>query len=372
MGVPVYEGAATPLLRDDFPVPRAVLHARGQYARPPSCRCRRLALVEGGAGAVEFLIETYMGATEPITLVPVGPLTNIALAIRREPRIVERIPQVVIMGGAHGLGNTTPAAEFNIWVDPDAAAIVFEAGFQDLTLIPLDATHRAVVSLADCRRLRDTGTPAAIAGAEIIENRISAYAALQPLETPDTAPVHDALCVAFLVDPTVVSGRPAARRRRDKGRPHARRDRHRSGVTFRPGAQRLRGVRRRRAGVRVDARGNARPLRPDLLAGRGRERLVGRGQHEVLAHGLRLEAAQLLERDVAAHECPGSTSSKRRLGHLAEARGCTRGQRVWNTQPVGGLAGLGSRPRGGCAPGLAVDVRDGREQRLGVRVVRAR
>lgn len=204
--IAVYEGAATPLLRDDFPIPREILHLDGSM-HPLELPIPAPRSVKQAQGAVEFLVETYMATTEPITLVPIGPLTNIALAIRLEPRIVERIPQTVIMGGAHASGNTTPSAEFNIWVDPDAARIVLTAGLADLTLVPLDATHEALVTTADCERLLATGTPAAAAAAAIIEGRIAAYDALQPMETARSAPVHDALCVAFLVDPGVIAGR---------------------------------------------------------------------------------------------------------------------------------------------------------------------
>jgi inosine-uridine nucleoside N-ribohydrolase len=204
--IPVYEGAATPLLRDDYPVPREALHRDG------SMHSRELPIpaprsVKQARRAVDFLIDTYMTATEPITLVAVGPLTNIALAVKLEPRIVDRIPQTVIMGGAHASGNTTPSAEFNIWVDPEAARVVLTAGLADLALVPLDATHKALVSAADCTRLRATGTPAGEAAAAIIEGRIAAYDDLQPMDSAGAAPVHDALCVAYLVDPTVVSGR---------------------------------------------------------------------------------------------------------------------------------------------------------------------
>jgi len=206
--IPVFEGAATPLVRNDFPIPRAILHRKGSmHGRELPIPAPRSA--KQAKRAVEFLIETYLAATEPIALVPVGPLTNIATAIRTEPRIVEHIPETIIMGGAHEAGNTTPAAEFNIWVDPEAARVVFGAGLQDVVLVPLDATHRALVSLDDCRRLRELGTPAGDAAAAFIEGRITAYDALQPMDTPRSAPVHDALCVAYLVDPTVVSGRRA-------------------------------------------------------------------------------------------------------------------------------------------------------------------
>jgi inosine-uridine nucleoside N-ribohydrolase len=208
LATPVYEGAATPLLRDDFPIPRAILHQRGSM-HPRELPLPAARSVKQSRQAVEFLVETYLAATEPIALVPVGPLTNVATAIKLEPRIVERIPQTIIMGGAHESGNTTPSAEFNIWVDPDAARIVFSAGLQDLVLVPLDATHRALVSLDDCRRLRELGTPAGAAAGTFIEGRIAAYDALQPMDTAASAPVHDALCIAYLVDPTVVSGRRA-------------------------------------------------------------------------------------------------------------------------------------------------------------------
>jgi inosine-uridine nucleoside N-ribohydrolase len=204
--IPVHEGQATPLIRDDFPIPRAELHRKGSMhglelpiPKPRSAKQTRR--------AVEFLVETYLAATDPITLVPVGPLTNVAMAIKLEPRIVERIPRTVIMGGAHDIGNTTPAAEFNVWVDPEAARVVFRAGLRDLVLVPLDATHKALVSLDDCRRMRDLGTPAGEAAAAFIEHRIVAYDDLQPMDVAHTAPVHDALAVAYLVDPTIVSGR---------------------------------------------------------------------------------------------------------------------------------------------------------------------
>ncbi len=203
--IPVFEGQATPLVRDDFPVPREILHRAG------SMHGRELPIpkprsVKESRRAVDFLIDTYMAATDAIALVPVGPLTNVAMAIRLEPRIVERIPQTIIMGGAHAAGNTTPAAEFNVWVDPEAARLVFAAGLQNVVLVPLDATHRALVSVDDCGRLRATGTPAGKAAADFIEGRIAAYDRLQPMDTPGTAPVHDALCVAYLIDPTVISG----------------------------------------------------------------------------------------------------------------------------------------------------------------------
>ena len=155
--------------------------------------------------AVEFLIETYRAATEEIVLVPTGPLSNIAAALRVEPRLAELIPRTVIMGGAHHTGNITARAEFNIWADPEAAKVVFAAGLRDLTLVPLDATHKALVSLEDCARLRELHTPAATATATFVERRIRGYDENQPMSRHGAAPVHDALCVAYLVKPAILT-----------------------------------------------------------------------------------------------------------------------------------------------------------------------
>jgi len=108
-------------------------------------------------------VETLRAVTTPVTLVPVGPLSNIAAALAVEPRITESVDEVVIMGGGHDYGNETASAEFNIWADPEAADVVFAAPWQRLTLVPLDATHRALVSRADCEAFEALGTPAGAA-----------------------------------------------------------------------------------------------------------------------------------------------------------------------------------------------------------------
>ena len=92
----------------------------------------------------------------PLTLIPVGPLTNIALLIAMYPDLVENIEDIVVMGGAIGLGNVTPSAEFNLWCDPEAAKRVFESD-ADVTMIGLDVTHQAMLSAARAEALRETG-----------------------------------------------------------------------------------------------------------------------------------------------------------------------------------------------------------------------
>ena len=205
--IPVYEGARRPMLRPDFPVPREatmVNGIHGEYLDLPPARSEKQR-----KRAVDFLVDTYMSSegTE-IVLVPVGPLTNIAMAMTLEPRIVERIPRMIVMGGGHEIGNVTPAAEFNIWADPEAAKVVLNSGVRNLSLVPLDATHKALITLDDCRRLRGLGTPAGDAAAAVVERRIAGYSASQPMALPDAAPVHDALCVAAIVDPSIITTHP--------------------------------------------------------------------------------------------------------------------------------------------------------------------
>ncbi|HSL77590.1 MAG TPA: nucleoside hydrolase [Candidatus Limnocylindrales bacterium] len=202
--VPVYEGVAKPIERDDFPIPRGDIQSssavHGGYLDIPPSRS-----IKQPTGAVEFLIETYRATTEEIVLVPVGPLSNVATALLKEPRLKDRIPELVIMGGANRYGNVTPRAEFNVWADPEAARAVINSGVRKITLVPLDATHQALVSLDDCAALRALGTPAGDAAATFTERRIQGYDTTQPMKRPNAAPVHDALAVASLVDPSVIT-----------------------------------------------------------------------------------------------------------------------------------------------------------------------
>ena len=109
--------------------------------------------------SVDFLIETIMSAPGKMTLVCIGPLTNVAVAIRKEPRIVRAVNEVVIMGGAiRHQGNTTPLAEFNVYVDPHAAYMVYHSGMP-ITLVPLDVTYQCILTKADVKRLQSINSP---------------------------------------------------------------------------------------------------------------------------------------------------------------------------------------------------------------------
>jgi inosine-uridine nucleoside N-ribohydrolase len=134
-----------------------------------------------------------------VVLVPTGPLTNVALLLERHPDVRERLERIVWMGGAIGLGNITPAAEFNAFVDPEAAAAVFASGIQ-VTLINLDVTHQALFTRAHADRIRGTGR-AGRAVAELSDFFQSFHESRYGF---DGSPIHDAVAVAEVIDPSLV------------------------------------------------------------------------------------------------------------------------------------------------------------------------
>ncbi|EIE52265.1 inosine-uridine preferring nucleoside hydrolase [Citreicella sp. 357] len=160
--------------------------------------------LQAGHG-VDFIIDTLR--TEPagtVTLCPLGPLTNIATAFERAPDIAARVKRIVLMGGAYfEVGNITPAAEFNIYVDPEAARIVF-ASRAPLVVMPLDVTHKALVTRPRNAAFRALGTPAGIAVAQMTDffERFD-----REKYGSDGAPLHDPCVIAWLLNPALFSGR---------------------------------------------------------------------------------------------------------------------------------------------------------------------
>ncbi|MGP3955987.1 nucleoside hydrolase [Nonomuraea sp. 3N208] len=150
--------------------------------------------------AVDFIVDTLRAAPGEITLVAVGPLTNVALAVRREPRVVEWARELVIMGGSYTRGNHNPAAEFNILADPEAAAIVFDAGWT-VKQLGLDVTLSAVVTMEVLDRMRPLGRLA-----ELLVPAAQSYKAV----TAESGPaIHDACAVAYVLDPSLFTCVPA-------------------------------------------------------------------------------------------------------------------------------------------------------------------
>ncbi len=151
--------------------------------------------------AVDLIIDRIMASDGGITLVPTGPLTNIGMAVRKEPGIVGRVREVVLMGGAYTRGNRTPAAEFNILVDPEAAAIVFDADWP-VTMVPLDLTHQAIATPAVLERIAAVGTPVAGIAVELMTFFGKTYREVAGFT--EGPPVHDPCAVARVISPEVV------------------------------------------------------------------------------------------------------------------------------------------------------------------------
>ncbi len=191
--IPVAAGAARPLARELT----VASHVHGDSGLdgptlPPAGRPPL------GEHAVEFMARTIAASPMPVTLVPTGPLTNIASLLERTGGA--NVERIVLMGGAVAEGNMTPAAEFNIWADPEAAQAVFHAGI-DATMIGLDVTHRAVTTPELQDRLRVTGVIGAFV-ADLVD-----FFALYHLETYgwDGAPIHDAVAVSHVILPGLVT-----------------------------------------------------------------------------------------------------------------------------------------------------------------------
>ncbi len=148
--------------------------------------------------AVDFVIDTIRQSAEPVTLIATGPLTNVALVLLLAPDLKDNVAEIVLMGGAIGLGNRTPAAEFNVWADPEAAKIVFESELA-LTMIGLEATHKAQVTQEHAERMRQNKHLVSHGIAGLLEFVIDRNREVYGLEG---YPIHDACAVAAALNPS--------------------------------------------------------------------------------------------------------------------------------------------------------------------------
>ncbi|WP_167151686.1 uridine-preferring nucleoside hydrolase UriH [Lysinibacter cavernae] len=195
-GVPFAAGADRPLVRtiENAPDIHGESGMDGPVLPEPSIEL-------DSRHAVDLIIDTIM-AHEPgeITLVPTGGLTNIALAARKEPRIVERVKEVVLMGGGYHVGNWSAVAEFNIKIDPEAAHIVFNESWP-VVMVGLDLTHQALATPEVVEKVQAVGTKPAQFVVELLEFFGITYKDAQGFDSP---PVHDPCAVAYVIDPTIV------------------------------------------------------------------------------------------------------------------------------------------------------------------------
>ena len=194
--VPVYAGAERPFIAD--PAPLDPVQNRSLPLPAPTLRPQP-------GHAVDFLIDYYMGPDGPGTiLVPTAPQTNIALALLKEPRLAQRIPRIVTMAGAYLEGNVTPSAEFNIFADPEAARIVFNSGIP-ITMVGLEVTAQALVTLDDATKLKALNTVQAKVAAEEIRAEVQWF-----MDTLGWTggQIYDACAVAAVIDPGLLETKP--------------------------------------------------------------------------------------------------------------------------------------------------------------------
>jgi inosine-uridine nucleoside N-ribohydrolase len=197
--VPVAPGADRHLVRDSW----AQVEFHGQSGLD-GADLPEPAVGPWPGAAIELTAALVREAADPVTLIATGPLTNIAIFLRAQPALHSRIGGICLMGGSIGGGNTTASAEFNIWADPEAAAIVFGSGLP-ITMLGLDVTHQALFLPADIARLDALGTRTGSVFADLVRFFAEHHRVRYGWEGP---PIHDAVAVAHLVEAGLVETRP--------------------------------------------------------------------------------------------------------------------------------------------------------------------
>lgn len=196
LDVPVYAGCGIPMVRSRQIIADDI-HGETGLDGPVFEPLNRKA---EDKHAVQFIIDTLMNSEGDITLVPTGPLTNIAMAMRMEPRIVDKIQEIVLMGGAYQLGNVTPAAEFNILADAEAAFVVFTSG-RPIVMMGLDLTRQALCYPEIVDRMEKIDNKAAHLFADLM--RFFGKTQKQVFGW-EGGPLHDPTCIAYLIDPSCI------------------------------------------------------------------------------------------------------------------------------------------------------------------------
>ena len=192
--VPIYAGMGLPMVREQ--VVAANVHGETGLDGPVFGPLKMKAEEKH---ALSYIIETLMASDGDITLVPVGPLTNIAMAMRIEPRIIPKIQEIVLMGGAYAIGNFTPSAEFNFYADPEAAHVVFTSGVP-IVMMGLDLTNQTACTKDIITRMESIGNKASALFCDIMRFVLKTQKEEFGLEG---GPLHDATCIAYLTDPSL-------------------------------------------------------------------------------------------------------------------------------------------------------------------------
>ena len=199
LDVPVYSGMSRPMIREQLIADD--IHGETGLDGP---KFEELKIKAEDKHAVNFIIDTLMNSDEKVTLVPTGPLTNIGMAIRFEPRIIEKINRIVLMGGSYQLGNMTPAAEFNILADPDAAHIVFSSGVK-IVMMGLDLTRQASATKEVVEKIKSLNNKASKLFVDLMEFFAASQKNVFGWSAP---PVHDPTTIAYIIDPECIEVKP--------------------------------------------------------------------------------------------------------------------------------------------------------------------
>ena len=192
INVPIHAGMPKPIMREQIVADN--IHGESGLDGPIFAPLVRKA---ESKHAIQYIIDTLMNSDGDITLVPVGPLTNIAVAMRMQPAILPKIREIVLMGGAYGTGNFTPSAEFNIYADPEAARVVFTSGVP-LVMMGLDLTNQTTCTADVISRMKKVGGPAGELFSDIMSFTLKTQYENYGLAG---GPVHDATCIGYLINP---------------------------------------------------------------------------------------------------------------------------------------------------------------------------
>ena len=199
LDIPVYAGCGQPMVRDK--VIAGDIHGETGLDGPVFEPLTRKIEAEH---AVNYLVKTLMNSDEKITMVTTGPMTNLGMAIRMEPKILDKIQEIVFMGGSYANGNVTPAAEFNILADAEAAHVCISSGLP-ITMVGLDVTRKALCYPQIVERMRKIGNKASVLFADLMAFFCKTQ---KEVYGGEGGPLHDPITIAYLIDPTVITTKP--------------------------------------------------------------------------------------------------------------------------------------------------------------------
>ncbi|MCP1101934.1 ribosylpyrimidine nucleosidase [Aequitasia blattaphilus] len=197
--IPVYAGCGGPMVREQ--VVAGDIHGESGLDGPVFEPLKKEREEEH---AVNYIVRALMESDEKITIVTTGPMTNLAMAMRMEPKIKEKIKEIVLMGGCYQNGNVTPAAEFNIFADGEAAYACFNSGLP-ITMVGLDVTRKALCYPAIVDRMEKIGTKASKLFVDLMRHFNKSQ---KEVFGWDGGPLHDPITIAYLIDPTVLTVKP--------------------------------------------------------------------------------------------------------------------------------------------------------------------